>query len=195
MCSTRGARALPRAGCPIQKSPDHRLLPTPRRLSQVAARYLNLVSSAPANGILGDQPRWISPSPPETRSEDQPALWPVVRLPRAGEPGPGYLVVETKQQEQIARWQIAFSRSFTRPPGTSARHSNLAGSTFLAYIFETIPKFSLARSVSSSRPRLAFFGHARCVHRSSPVTSSDFETQRLSSDLRSPSGFLNPSGS
>src|SRR6266576_4861297 len=37
MCSTRGARALPRAGCPIQKPPDHRSLPTPRRLSQVAA--------------------------------------------------------------------------------------------------------------------------------------------------------------
>src|SRR6202023_4156239 len=39
MCSTRGARALPRAGYPIQKSPDHRLLPTPRRLSQVAASF------------------------------------------------------------------------------------------------------------------------------------------------------------
>src|SRR3954462_8201160 len=39
MCSTRGARALPRAGCPIQKSPDHRSLPTPRRLSQVAASF------------------------------------------------------------------------------------------------------------------------------------------------------------
>src|SRR5205823_13363261 len=39
MCSARGARALPRAGCPIQKSPDHRSLPTPRRLSQVAASF------------------------------------------------------------------------------------------------------------------------------------------------------------
>ena len=39
MCSTRGARALPRADCSIQKSPDHRLLPTPRRLSQVAASF------------------------------------------------------------------------------------------------------------------------------------------------------------
>src|SRR5579864_8765282 len=39
MYSTRGARALPRAGCPIQKSPDHRLLPTPRCLSQVAASF------------------------------------------------------------------------------------------------------------------------------------------------------------
>src|ERR1700687_4900422 len=39
MCSARSARALPRAGCPIQKSPDHRLLPTPRRLSQVAASF------------------------------------------------------------------------------------------------------------------------------------------------------------
>src|SRR5712692_5663899 len=40
MCSASGARALPRAGYPIQKSPDHRLLPTPRRLSQVAASFL-----------------------------------------------------------------------------------------------------------------------------------------------------------
>ena len=39
MCSTRGARALPRADCSIQKSPDHRSLPTPRRLSQVAASF------------------------------------------------------------------------------------------------------------------------------------------------------------
>src|SRR5256885_11426737 len=39
MCSTRGARAFPRAGCPIQKSPDHRSLPTPRPLSQVAASF------------------------------------------------------------------------------------------------------------------------------------------------------------
>src|SRR6059036_2269277 len=39
MCSTRGARALPRAGCPIQKPSDHRSLPTPRRLSQVAASF------------------------------------------------------------------------------------------------------------------------------------------------------------
>src|SRR6184192_2354869 len=39
MYSTWRARALPRAGCPIQKPPDHRLLPTPRRLSQVAASF------------------------------------------------------------------------------------------------------------------------------------------------------------
>src|ERR1051326_8820418 len=39
MCSTRGARALPRADYSIQKPPDHRLLPTPRRLSQVAASF------------------------------------------------------------------------------------------------------------------------------------------------------------
>src|SRR5690348_1033828 len=39
MCSTRGARALPRADYSIQKSPDHRSLPTPRRLSQVAASF------------------------------------------------------------------------------------------------------------------------------------------------------------
>src|SRR6202011_1119985 len=39
MCSARSARALPRTGFPIQKSPDPRLLPTPRRLSQVAASF------------------------------------------------------------------------------------------------------------------------------------------------------------
>ena len=39
MCSTWRSRALPRVGCPIQKPPDHRLLPTPRRLSQVAASF------------------------------------------------------------------------------------------------------------------------------------------------------------
>jgi hypothetical protein len=36
------------------------------------------------------------------------------------------------------------------------RQTSAAGSTFLACIFETIPKFFLARSVSNSRPRLAF---------------------------------------
>ncbi len=40
MCSASGAQTLLRAGYPIQKSPDHRLLPTPRRLSQVAASLL-----------------------------------------------------------------------------------------------------------------------------------------------------------
>src|SRR6266849_8779978 len=39
MCSASGAQTLLRAGYPIQKSPDHRLLPTPRRLSQVAASF------------------------------------------------------------------------------------------------------------------------------------------------------------
>src|SRR2546429_2028323 len=39
MCSTRSAWALPQAGSPIRKSPDHRSLPTPRRLSQVAASF------------------------------------------------------------------------------------------------------------------------------------------------------------
>src|ERR1700686_3107134 len=39
MCSTRGSRAFPQEGCPIQKSPDHRLLPTPRCLSQVSASF------------------------------------------------------------------------------------------------------------------------------------------------------------
>src|SRR6266542_2636458 len=40
MCSTGSAWALPQAGYPIRISPDHRLLPTPRRFSQVAASFL-----------------------------------------------------------------------------------------------------------------------------------------------------------
>src|SRR6266487_2504422 len=40
MCSARSAWALPQAGSPIRKSPDHRSLPTPRRLSQVAASFI-----------------------------------------------------------------------------------------------------------------------------------------------------------
>src|ERR1700733_12745529 len=43
-----------------------------------------------------------------------------------------------------------------RQRGSTFRQTSAAGSTFLAYIFETIPKFSLARLVSSPRPRLAF---------------------------------------
>src|SRR5215469_782514 len=39
MCSAGSAWALPQAGSPIRIPPDHRLLPTPRRLSQVAASF------------------------------------------------------------------------------------------------------------------------------------------------------------
>src|SRR5262249_44227427 len=39
MCSAGSAWALPQAGYPIRRPPDHRLLPTPRRLSQVAASF------------------------------------------------------------------------------------------------------------------------------------------------------------
>ena len=78
---------------------------------------------------------------------------------------------------------------------STLRQTSAAGSTFLACIFETIPKFSSARSVPNSRPRLAFYGHSRRVHRSKPVADSTFGTQRLSSGLRSPSGSLNPFGS
>src|SRR5580658_5373764 len=56
------------------------------------------------------------------------------------------------------------------------RQTSAAGSTFLAYIFETIPKFFLARSVLSSRPRLAFYSCPRRDHRSPPVAKSDFRT-------------------
>jgi hypothetical protein len=40
-----------------------------------------------------------------------------------------------------------------------------------------------------------FIADARYDHRSQPVAKSDLETQYLLSGLRSPSGFLNPSGS
>src|SRR5262245_39496171 len=39
MCSAGSAWALPQAGSPIRIPPDHRLLPTPRRFSQVAASF------------------------------------------------------------------------------------------------------------------------------------------------------------
>jgi hypothetical protein len=78
---------------------------------------------------------------------------------------------------------------------STLRQTSAAGSTFLACIFETIPKFFSARSVSNSRPRLAFYGRPRCDHCSSPVAKSDFGTRRLLSGLRSPSGFFNPFGS
>src|SRR6266568_3731324 len=40
MCSTRGARALPRADCSIQKPPDHRLLQLRRDRSRAPKRSL-----------------------------------------------------------------------------------------------------------------------------------------------------------
>src|SRR5437868_9266459 len=40
MCSTGSVWAFPQTGCPIRKSPDHHSLPTPRRLSQVAASFI-----------------------------------------------------------------------------------------------------------------------------------------------------------
>jgi hypothetical protein len=60
---------------------------------------------------------------------------------------------------------------------------------------ETIPKFSLARSVLNSCPRLAFYSCPRCDRCSPPVAKSDPGTQHLLPDLHSPSGFLNPFGS
>jgi hypothetical protein len=52
------------------------------------------------------------------------------------------------------------------------RRTPAAGSTFLACIFETIPKFSLARSVSNSRPRVAFLWPTRgTIHARHPLPS------------------------
>jgi len=53
----------------------------------------------------------------------------------------------------------------------------------------------LTRSASRSRPRTAFYDPARRVLRAKPVARSGLETTCLFSDLHSPSGFLNPSGS
>src|SRR2546421_10738867 len=39
MCSAGSAWTLLQTGCPIRIPPDHRLLPTPRRFSQVAASF------------------------------------------------------------------------------------------------------------------------------------------------------------
>ena len=64
------------------------------------------------------------------------------------------------------------------------RRTSAAGSTFLACIFETIPKFSSARSVSSSRPRLAFYG--RCGVRSTLETRCKFPFRNSTSVLRPP---------
>lgn len=64
------------------------------------------------------------------------------------------------------------------------QQTSAAGSTFLACIFETIPKFSLARSVPDSRPRLAFlwpFGA-----RSMPVTRCQLPFRNSASVLRLP---------
>src|SRR5207253_2063237 len=42
MCSAGSAWTLLQTGCPIRIPPDHRLLPTPRRFSQVAASFLGV---------------------------------------------------------------------------------------------------------------------------------------------------------
>src|SRR5437764_662150 len=75
MCSTGSVWAFPQTGCPIRKSPDHHLLPTPRRLSQVAASLNGLKSEkdkareAPGfcltkNALCGYRPRESSGFPP-----------------------------------------------------------------------------------------------------------------------------------
>ena len=64
------------------------------------------------------------------------------------------------------------------------RRTSAAGSTFLACIFETIPKFFLTRSASSSRPRLAFYG--LCAVRSMLSTRCQFRLWNSASVLRLP---------
>jgi hypothetical protein len=69
-------------------------------------------------------------------------------------------------------------------PCITLRSITTAGSTFLACIFETIPKFSSARSVSNSRPRLAFYG--RCGVRSTLETRCKFPSRNSTSVFRPP---------
>jgi hypothetical protein len=71
-----------------------------------------------------------------------------------------------------------------RQRGSTFRRTSAAGSTFLACIFETIPKFSLARSVPNSRPRLAFLW-PRGV-RSMLVTRCQVRSRNSASVLRLP---------
>ncbi len=86
--------------------------------------------------------------------------------------------------------------AFRSPAARAAlRQTSAAGSTFLAYIFETF-RFFLTRSVSSSRPRPAFLcpREARSP-RVNPLPGPIPELSVCLSSRRSPPGFLDPSGS
>ena len=67
---------------------------------------------------------------------------------------------------------------------SALRQTSAAGSTFLACIFETIPKFSSARSVSNSRPRLAFLWPFEA--RSPLATRCRFHLRNSTSVVRPP---------
>ena len=72
-----------------------------------------------------------------------------------------------------------------------------AGSTLLACIFEAIPEiFAWPVRSPSSRPRSGFFIASRgTINARNPLPGPTSELPRLYSDLRSPPGSLDPSGS
>ena len=85
-------------------------------------------------------------------------------------------------------------RSFTlRRQRPLLRAVSTAGSTLLTYIFKTIPKSPPDPFGFVLRPRGVL--PSGDVPHTKPVARSDSETPRLSSDLHSPPGPLDPSGS
>jgi hypothetical protein len=68
-------------------------------------------------------------------------------------------------------------------------------STFPAYIFETILRSDPARSAPHSRPRSVFCDLARRDQHAKPVAVPDPGTHDSSSNISSPPGSLDPSGS
>jgi len=79
--------------------------------------------------------------------------------------------------------------------GLASRPIPRTASTFPAYTFKAILRLGPARSAPHSRPRLAFYGLAGHDQRTVPVARPDLRTHDSSSDLGSPPGSLDPSGS
>src|SRR3981081_4133857 len=71
MCSAGSAWTLLQTGCPIRIPPDHRLLPTPRRFSQVAASFFGVWCLGIHLGPLLACPAYDHSSIPE----DQPQTY------------------------------------------------------------------------------------------------------------------------
>jgi hypothetical protein len=104
-------------------------------------------------------------------------------------PGAGFIRLRIKALVRVRCPVPVETRFSIRPFALRQRRFTLrsittAGSTFLACIFETIPKFSSARSVSNSRPRLAFYG--RCGVRSTLETRCKFPSRNSTSVFRPP---------
>jgi hypothetical protein len=100
-----------------------------------------------------------------------------------------------------ARKSIPVEARFSRRPFAlrqrlrTLRSIPTAASMFPACVFKAILKSSWTRSVPRSRPRFAFYCVTRCVHSMKPVARPNFRTLHSSSNLHSPPGSLDPSGS